>query len=351
MQNIEKKFFYSLILITLLFLLGFRDFLYTFKLMLLQSYNHKMLPFDEYYKIILYIDTGLEKYNIGWPWSSRIIPNYINFFFYKYTPCLEVNHIPSSLNTIEYCALWSLNIVNFLSLVLFQVIIFFYSLKILKRPLEECILSTFISYFVLSMSDRFGIDRISILFSTVFLFKKNTYLRCFFLILSIFFNEKITVFATSIFFCNDLIKFINKERVNFFFTFLGCGLFGLYVFFSSIFINSAHHHHLHNILFTNEIVSYNYFSFHGLSNTFIPFVVLFFPFFFYFKDKKIINLFKIHKIYLILIFTFFLMGIILGGPGNTGRYLIFTSPIFIPLLSYFLIKNVKITLNFYEQKK
>ena len=231
MQNIEKKFFYSLILITLLFLLGFRDFLYTFKLMLLQSYNHKMLPFDEYYKIILYIDTGLEKYNIGWPWSSRIIPNYINFFFYKYTPCLEVNHIPSSLNTIEYCALWSLNIVNFLSLVLFQVIIFFYSLKILKRPLEECILSTFISYFVLSMSDRFGIDRISILFSTVFLFKKNTYLRCFFLILSIFFNEKITVFATSIFFCNDLIKFINKEKVNFFFYFFRLRTFWTLCFF------------------------------------------------------------------------------------------------------------------------
>jgi len=54
---------------------------------------------------------------------------------------------------------------------------------------------------------------------------------------------------------------------------------------------------------------------------------------------------------LILIFTSYLMVIILCGHGNTCRYLIFTSPIFIPLLSYFLIKNVKITLNFYEQKK
>ena len=84
MQNIEKKIFYSLILTTFLFLLGFRDFLYTFKLMLFQSYNHNMLPFDEYYKIILYLDTGLEKYNIGWPWSSRIIPNDRNLCFYKY---------------------------------------------------------------------------------------------------------------------------------------------------------------------------------------------------------------------------------------------------------------------------
>ena len=341
MQSTKKRFFYLLIFLIFLTLIGFRDFLYTFKLMLFQSYNHNMLPFDEYYKIILYLDTGLEKYNIGWPWSSRIIPNYINFIFYKYTPCLQVTNIPDGLNAREYCALWSLNIVNFLSLIFFQIIIFFYSLKILKRPLEESILSAFLSYFILSMSDRFGIDRISILFSTIFLFNKNYYLQFLLLVLSIFFNEKITVFATSLFFCNELVKLTNRERTNFFLSFLGCVLFGLYIFVSSIFTNTSHHHHLYNILFTNNIVSYNYFSFHGLSNTFVPFIVLFFPFFYYFKNNKIINLFKIHKFYLILIFTFFLMGIILGGPGNTGRYLIYTCPIFIPLISYFFIENIK----------
>ena len=64
MQSTKKRFFYLFIFFIFLTLIGFRDFLYTFKLMLFQSYNHNMLPFDEYYKIILYLDTGLEKYNI-----------------------------------------------------------------------------------------------------------------------------------------------------------------------------------------------------------------------------------------------------------------------------------------------
>jgi len=350
MNNKNKKLFFSslLFLAILLSLLTYRDFLTTLKLMLYQSYNSAMLPFDEYYKIILFYNLKNEIYNIGFPWMSRYIPNFLNSAVFQIFPCLKVNNIPEILSQKEYCAIWSISLVNFISTILFQVVMFYYVFKILRRNYIECILTLFTSYFIISFSDKFGIDRISILFCVIFLiFYEKKILTYLIILISIFINEKCTIFIATYIFCENIIQYKERKEINYIPTCLSVILFGAWSYFYTFNIDNDYHHHPLKILFSGDVVSYNYFSFHGLTNTIFPLIALTGPFFFYFNNKTLLSNFKLNKIYFLPIFVFIFFGILIGGAGNTGRYLIYTSPIYIPLINIFLIEQAKKILRYF----
>lgn len=345
----KKKIFFSLTFLAILFcLFTYRDFLTTLKLMLYQSYNSAMLPFDEYYKIILFYDLKNELYNIGFPWMSRYIPNFVNYIVFQLFPCLKVNYIPEIFSQKEYCAIWSISLVNFASTIFFQIGMFYYVTKILKRNFIESILTLFTSYFIISFSDKFGIDRISIFFCVVFLiFYEKKILTFFIILISIFVNEKCTIFIASYIFCENIIQYREKKEILFIPTCLSVILFAAWSYFYTFNLDSDYHHHPLKILFSGEVVSYNYFSFHGLTNTIFPLILLTGPFFFYLNNKSLLENYKLNQIYFLPIIIFIFFGILIGGAGNTGRYLIYTSPIYIPLINFFLIDQTKKILRYF----
>lgn len=339
----KKYFFYSLfILVILLSLFTYRDFLTTLKLMLFQSYNSAMLPFDEYYKIILYYDTKDDVYNIGFPWISRYIPNYINFLIYQVLPCLKVNHIPEIFTEKEYCAVWSISLVNFICTIFFQVAMFCYVLITLKRNYSEAAITLFTSFFLISLSDKFGIDRLSILYCVLFLiFYEKKFLFYLIILTSIILNEKCTIFIATFLMCENIIDFKLKKKINYMPTLLSILLFLSWSYIYTINVDNDYHHHPLKILFSGDVVTYNYFSLHGLTNTILPLIILVGPFIFYFNNSTVLSDVKLEKIYFIPILVFIIFGILIGGAGNTGRYLIYLSPLYIPLINIFILERIK----------
>ncbi len=88
-------------------------------------------------------------------------------------------------------------------------------------------------------------------------------------------------------------------------------------------------------------VSYNYFNFNSLTNTILPCLVAVFPFLSNFKNRKTLYEFNLDKNHVYFILIFFISGLLIGGPGNTGRYVVFGSLLFLPLLNYQIFKIIR----------
>lgn len=344
LKNKYSPIIIYLILLIFCLLISYRDFLITLKLMMFSSYNFNMLPFDAYYKMNLLFD-GKSNESAGYPWSSRHIANYFNYFIYKIAPCLEVRKIPDGISRDVYCSYWSLALSNFIYTAIFQVSTFIYTTKVLKRTIIEGAIVLFISYFIISFSDRFGIDRFSILCISLFLFIANhKTLKYLFIFLSIFINEKITVFLAVYYFCNNVSKFINKEKVNYFTTIFSATLFFLYTFyylnFNLSFDLKNNSFSLNNYL-DGSVVNRNFLSLHALANSLIPIFIITFPFLLYFKNKKVLKEFKLKRMYILIPITFIFLGWLGGGAGNGGRLAVYISPLLIPLYGLFLVNLIK----------
>ena len=88
-------------------------------------------------------------------------------------------------------------------------------------------------------------------------------------------------------------------------------------------------------------VSYNYLNFHSLVNSILPSLIIVFGFLYNFNKRKILKNFNLKKSYILFIIAFSLLGIFVGGPGNFGRYIVFGSLFFIPILNYQLLVFIK----------
>ena len=322
-----KFFLFSAII---LILLTYRDFLYTIKLMNYHFYNFKMLPLDPYYQIILKIDGLIDK-NFRFPWEWRLIPNYINWLFYEFLPCFKPKLIPTQVNEATYCAIWSVSLVNFLSGICSQLLIAYYVLNKLNRNHLECISLIFLSYFLIKFLDPFGVDRISFLFLIIFLFFAETRYAYFFILISILINDKCLLFITTYYFAknfdfNNLYKMIRDLKLL---------LSGILSIFYLTYISTT----IFNI--ASSEVSYNYLNFHALVNSIIPTIVVIFGFIYNFNNEKLLKSFNLKKSYIFFIIIFSLLGFFVGGPGNFGRYIVFGSLLFFPILNFQIIEFIK----------
>lgn len=323
----------------IIILFSYRDFLYTIKLMIFHFYNYQMLPLDPYYKIILKY-AGIIDENFRFPWEWRIIPNLINWMVYEVIPCVKPTIIPKEITNTTYCSIWSISLVNFFAGIFSQVLLCYYCATKLNRDIYESLFIIFVSYFLIKYLDPFGVDKISFLFLIIFLFFSQSRFAYFFIIISIFFNDKSLLFITSYYFCLNLdYKNINKILTNkkFLLSFFISLIYAIYTTSIILGINS-------------EEVSYNYLSFHGLVNSLIPILISIFAFIYNFNNSKLLGEFNLNKNFLFLILIFLSSGILLGGPGNTGRYLIYGSLPFIPLLNFQIIKILKSVIEISKKK-
>lgn len=336
----KTNYFTPFIILLIVCALTYREFLETLKFFLYHKYNFAMLPLDPYYMQILFLN-GEIKESIGWPWDLRLIPNFVNFLVYKFFPCLEVNKIPELFSTNQYCAIWSISLVNYFSTVIFILIFFYYCLNILKLPLAESTLGLFVSFFYLTFLDRFGIDRFSIMFLmisflTIVKFQKLIILRYLLIFLSILVNEKITIMIFLYYLSNIIVinrKVFNIKLLKRIISSVELYISGslIFIYFVFTMIRSSN-----SVVWEVKNVAINYLSFHGISNSLIPLFLIVISFIFLNKKNKLrdLNVDPIHFYFIFPIFV--IIGFLIGGPGNMGRYLIYFSPFGLLLINRFL---------------
>ena len=344
----KKNLIYFVLLFIIFFFLSFRDFLDTLKFFLFHSYNFKMLPMDGYYKILIDYDNG-DYSSIGSPWANRFIPNYINFIYYKYFPCLEVSIIPQTINSKVYCSMFSISLVNHIFTILSQFLLFIYLRFNLKRELSECLFGFCISYFFFQFLDRFGVDRFSIFFLLIFITTINSkiFFRSLIIIMSIWVNDKCLIFISAYYSLLLIDSYIDKRKFSYVLENIICYLsIFFYLFFIFSFDNLKNDNAAPiNVFFLNlSTLKYYlglFFSFQAMSNSLVQILLTICPFIILFNKKEILECFNLKRIYLLILILFLIFGILIGGIGNSGRYMIYTIPITFPIFNFLLFQCFK----------
>ena len=204
------------------------------------------------------------------------------------------------MNNSTYCAIWSISVVNFISAIFSQILLSYYVLTKLKRDYIESIFLIFLSYFFIKFLDPFGVDKVSFLFLIIFLFFSQSRYSYFFILISIFVNDKCLLFITTYYFANSFdINKLDKMVKD-------------YRFLLSLLICIGYLIFISEIIFKISIseVSYNYLNFHSLVNSILPSLIIVFGFLYNFNKRKILKNFNLKKSYILFIIAFSLLGIL-----------------------------------------
>src|SRR6056300_1609654 len=101
---------FGFFLFGILFVILFRDFLYTYRIQL-----EKFLPYYNYQDQIMFYLTGDEKYDIKAPMNLRFLGLWLQFLIYKLVPCLELNYVRITPPYPEYsCVMFSSALMNYI---------------------------------------------------------------------------------------------------------------------------------------------------------------------------------------------------------------------------------------------
>ncbi len=341
-KNIYLKIAYNnfgKILFCFFVIILFRDFLYTYRIQL-----EKFLPYYEYQGHIIYLLTGDKSYDLEAPMNLRFLGLYLQFFIFKYLPCLELNHL--TLGDFAFdnyvCATFSSALLNYLSLCGILSLSFVYSYKKLKLDLPECLLTVLLFYVYINHVEAFTLDRLSILFFlTILYFLDNKNLSIFLILMSALVNEKIIFILGGLFFIRYILKRDQNFRAYFYFTLISSILAVLIFYYYAIvmghgYLESDVENGLYDTYFSHGWLRiYTMFtSKSGLSNGAIPLLFALIPYFLTFFIK-VENKFKSRLDFLVPISMIaFTAG---GGMEQTGRYVMYTMPIWLPLFSQQII--------------
>lgn len=331
---------FGFFLFCVLFVILFRDFLYTYRIQL-----EKFLPYYNYQEQIMFYLTGDEKYDVKAPMNLRFLGLWIQFLIYKIVPCLELNHVKIISPYPEYsCVIFSSALMNYLSLCGILSVTFSYCYKKLNLNISESILTVLLSYIYINHVEAFTLDRISILYFLIVLyFLNNKYIAIILILFASIVNEKIVFILGVLFFIRIFFNQKKEFRDLFISTFLsGLAVVGIFYFYAIILnhgylqsdlegeglYDTALIHGLDRIfgIFTSKS---------GLSNGAIPLILSVLPYFLslFIKIKTNYYFSKLDFIVplSLLIFT---AG---GGMEQTGRYIMYSMPIWLPIFSQQLL--------------
>lgn len=340
-NNIGKLFFLFFLIIL------YRDFLYTYRMQL-----ENFLPYYKYQNQIIFYLTGNSEYDIQAPMNLRFLGLFIQFIIFKIVPCIELSNIKiaSGLNENYVCATYSNALLNYFSLCGILSLIFKYCFDKLNQDLSTSILTTFLAYIYLQHAEAFTLDRFSIFYFILILYFLDNKLTSFFLIiLCSIVNEKIIYILFILFFIRYYFNSLKKYKYHLIVTFIS-GLLTILIFLvysKSLgygYYESNLDHGLYNKFFTHGFkrIFGIFTSYSGLSNGLLPLMFSVIPFIISLKLNNIYT-YNFSKIEIIipLSMLFFTMG---GGVEQTGRYVIYTFPLWLPIFSQqlvYIFKNLK----------
>ena len=353
MVSINKKVFnfiksnFGCFLFGILFIILFRDFLYTYRIQL-----EKFLPYYNYQEQIIFYLTGDEKYDVKAPMNLRFLGLWVQFLIYKIAPCIELNHVKIISPYPEYsCVIFSSALMNYLSLCGILSVTFTYCFKKLNLDLSESILTVLLSYIYINHVEAFTLDRISILYFLITLyFLDKKYISIILIIFASIVNEKIVFILGVLFFIRIFFNQKKEFRELFIATLIsGFAVVGIFYYYAIFLGNGYLQSDLDGgglydtaLLYGLDRIFGIFTSKSGLSNGAIPLILSIIPYFFgiFIKNSK----FFYSKIdFLVpLSLLLFTAG---GGMEQTGRYIMYSMPLWLPIFSqqllYFIKTNVQ----------
>ncbi len=323
-QNINK--IYPLILIILLLIFSYRDFLVTYRMMLLDEdflYYH-------YQNIIIYYNTGDKNFADNLPMNARFLGLILQYIIFKTVPCLTLTNVninPSYDQNFE-CATFSLALLNYILKYSIIVLVYFYTSRVLKRGPDEIILSIIFCFIFLNYIEAFTFDRLVIFYTLLILvFLNSRYISISLIILSFLVGEKVVMIIGPLLFIKI---FLSKEK-KYFPQFIASILTVLFYFLMIYFLknnfnyNISHYYDsagLHRLFLDFTNISH-------LSNSILPVIFCLLPYIIFFLGKKKFGLnFSGYEITLPLLMYFLGVG---GGEHNLGRYAMHTFIVWLPL--------------------
>tara|TARA_A100001015_G_C15016016_1_gene725553 strand:- start:1281 stop:2342 length:1062 start_codon:yes stop_codon:yes gene_type:complete len=312
----------------------FRDFLYTYKIQL-----EKFLPFYAYQDQIVYYITGDKSFDIQSPMNLRLLGLWVQFVIYKIVPCLELTKINIEIPYENYtCITFSSAFMNYLCLCGILSVTFSYCYKKLNLDIAESIFTVLLTYIFIEHVEAFTLDRISILYLIIILFYlDNKKITIILILLSSIVNEKIIFILGGLFFIR---LFLNqkKEFTHFFIaTFISALLaIAIFVIYSLVFGNgyfqSNQSDGLYDTFFIHGLsrIMSIFLSKSGWSNGALPLILALIPYLFSFLIKP--NKFYYSKFDFLIPISLlaFTAG---GGMEQTGRYVMYSMPLWLPIFS------------------
>jgi hypothetical protein len=342
--NVIKSNF-GFFLFGLFFIILFRDFLYTYKIQL-----EKFLPYYAYQDQIIYYLTGDIKFDIDAPMNLRFLGLWVQYLIFKIVPCIELaTKLRIALPYENYtCATFSSAFMNYLSLCIILSLTFSYCYKKLNLDVAESILTVLFTYIYIDHVEAFTLDRISILYLlTILYFLDNKKISIILIILSAIVNEKIIFILGGLFFIR-LILNNKKEYYHFFIaTFLSAALaLTIFIFYSIILKNGYYQSDLggdglYDTIFLKGLsrIFSIFTSKSGLSNGLLPLILSIIPYIISIKIKTSKFYFSKLDFLIPISLLLFTAG---GGMEQTGRYVMYSMPLWLPIFSqqvlYFLKK-------------
>lgn len=341
------KSYFGFFLFGIFFIILFREFLYTYRMQLF-----RFVPYYDYQIQIIYYLTGDKNFDVQAPMSLRFLGLWVQFFIYKFIPCLELTRV--KIEILPYpnyiCATFSSALMNYICLCGILSLMFVYSYKKLKLSLAESLICLFFSYIFIKYVEAFTLDRISILYLIFILFfldkPKISLILIFFLFLV---NEKIIFLLSILFFIKFYFQRDNYFKI-FFFVNLTSGLLAILTFYlySKVlgygYFQGNEAGGLYNTAFSYDGLDriLNIFKTKaGLSNAILPILFSISPYIIgkFLKNKKI----KYSNYEFIVPISLILFGAG-GGMEQIGRYVMYSFPIWVPILScqlYILLRSKK----------
>ena len=343
--NIIKSNF-GFFLFFLFFLFLFRDFLYTYKIQL-----EKFLPYYAYQDQIMYYLTGDDKYDIEAPMNLRFLGLWFQYLIFKIIPCVELSSKIKLLIPYENytCVTFSSALMNYLSLCGILSLTFSYCHKKLNLDVSESILTVLLTYIYIDHVEAFTLDRISILYLlTILYFLDKQKVAVILILLSAIVNEKIIFVLGGLFFIR--LFFNNKKNYKkLFLATLFSALLALTIFlFYSIVLQKGYFQSdlggkgLYDTVFSKGLdrILDIFLSKSGFSNGLLPLILAIVP---YLISMRITtSKFYFSKLDLLIPISLlaFTAG---GGMEQTGRYVMYSMPLWLPIFSqqllYFLKKE------------
>lgn len=317
----KKNIINLLIFFIILIFLFFREYLYTYRMMLTN-----FVPYDFYQNQVLYFATLDEKYKLTLPSAVRIIPIFFYFIIYKVFPCLTLTNIQQDLSQEYICATNAVALGNYITLILILVCFFAYQTIKLGKSKDEGYLSLILCYAIIKYLDHFTIDRFVVLYLILILFHLNNLKFAIPLtILSFLVSEKIFYILGILFFLRIFSQQDKKKYIILLISsIITCILYYFLIKFGKNYFQ------FYEFKFDFYQMLKIFYDKSAVSGSLLPLIISLSPYMFW--NSEIENIYKNQRIEFLIPISLIFFGF-LGGIENTARYITHSFPIWLPILT------------------
>ena len=348
-MKINYKFYCTLLFLLIIILFfGYREFLELYKSMLTE-----FIGYYKYQKIIIYYETGNREFMDYFPMNVRFLGLFLQYIVFKIVPCLTFPSIEIKNNVHELyeCATFSLSLVNYVSKYVGLLLTIIY-VHMKKKSFVETLVASILFVLLINLVESSTLDRIAICYIIIILISLNNIKYSVpLLYFSFLVNEKVVlIFGTILFFQ----LFYYKNRIKIFeFIAISCSLISyivmiivLYNYFNFEFYDypsfeNDGYLNAFKLLVANPL-NPSYFT-----NAYAPILISMLPFFIFMISNKKFN-YDFSIFYFIPIILLFLIGYI--SIQNSGRYVMYMFPLWLPILSSQIVYYFKLDSLYIKEK-